>query len=503
MRHRAGVVALTAALALTASLALARERAETEPNDNISQANAQSYIGGNVTMTGAISTPTDIDFFRVLVAADSVVRFESFDASATDCAIGTTVTVYDSVGAVITTDSSGSGVGSCGALVVPLAAGTYYVSIQDTGSNGVIPAYRLEVAFSADAAGEVEPNDSLATANALAGTEVSVRGGHQVQTDIDTYAITIGPHGGSIRAEIVEGSAAETCESNGIDSFLALFNSVGTQLATDDDRGRGFCSLLDGTGSTPTYPAAHDLAPGTYYLQVSGSSLGSSGGRMFDYRLLVAVVPKDSIFKDGFETGNLLAWSAAATDGGDLSVNSTTPINGLHDIEGLVDDTNSLYVEDQTPLDEDRYRARFRLDPATFDPGTAQNHFRTRVFLVLEQGPTRRLAAVVLKKQSGQFSLMGRTRLDDGSQVDTTFVDITAAPHAVEIEWVRATSSVSADGEFRFWIDGVLRGELRNLQNNVSSVDFVRMGALSVKSGASGTLFWDDLDSRRRGYVGP
>ena len=29
------------------------------------------------------------------------------------------------------------------------------------------------------------------------------------------------------------------------------------------------------------------------------------------------------------------------------------------------------------------------------------------------------------------------------------------------------------------------------------------MGALSVKAGAAGTLYWDDLDSRQETYVGP
>jgi hypothetical protein len=34
-------------------------------------------------------------------------------------------------------------------------------------------------------------------------------------------------------------------------------------------------------------------------------------------------------------------------------------------------------------------------------------------------------------------------------------------------------------------------------------VDFVRLGALSVKTAASGTLYWDEFESRRASFIGP
>jgi hypothetical protein len=34
-------------------------------------------------------------------------------------------------------------------------------------------------------------------------------------------------------------------------------------------------------------------------------------------------------------------------------------------------------------------------------------------------------------------------------------------------------------------------------------VDFVRLGALSLKAGASGTIRWDEFESRRVRYIGP
>ena len=44
---------------------------------------------------------------------------------------------------------------------------------------------------------------------------------------------------------------------------------------------------------------------------------------------------------------------------------------------------------------------------------------------------------------------------------------------------------------------------LTGLDNSISSVDSVRLGALSVKAGASGTIQWDEFESRRLNGIGP
>jgi hypothetical protein len=94
-----------------------------------------------------------------------------------------------------------------------------------------------------------------------------------------------------VRLEIIEGDrAVETCESNGIDSRLTLFSPALVQLEDDDDAGRGFCSLLDGTGTAPLDPLAHTLAAGTYFVQVRASSFSQAGAAgQFTYRLVATV----------------------------------------------------------------------------------------------------------------------------------------------------------------------------------------------------------------------
>ncbi len=266
--------------------------AEVEPNGTTAEADANAVqISSSAVVFGAIGVAGDNDIFRVNVTTASVVRFETFDSLGVDCiGINPDLRILNSAGTAISTDAAihAGGIGNCAAQVAYLLPGTYYARV--TAAVGTIAGYRLQVAFQADAGAEAEPNQEPAAANnnVSGGNNVFVLGGHQVSTDIDFYAVTV-PAGASIRAEVIEGGA-ETCESNGVDSRLTLFDAAGTQLVDDDDDGRGYCSAIDGTGATPLDPGAKALAAGTYYLVARASSLSQSGAAgQFDYRLVVTV----------------------------------------------------------------------------------------------------------------------------------------------------------------------------------------------------------------------
>jgi hypothetical protein len=263
-------------------------------------------------------------------------------------------------------------------------------------------------------------------------------------------------------------------------------------------------SYIDGAQSLPSIAGASD---GTFV--VAWTSANYEGGAAQDGHRSGVFAQRfspdaDLIFSDGFESGNLAAWSAAATDGGDASVSATAGLNfSVAGLRGVVDDTAGLYVQDDTPDDESRYRARFYFDPNSFDPGEAQNHFRTRLFIAFEENPARRLVAIVLRRIAGQYRLMGRARLDDNSQYNTGFFPISNDSHFVELEWNRSSGADAEDGSFELWIDGESVHAATVLDNSISAVDFVRLGALSVKPGADGTVYWDEFESRRATYIGP
>jgi hypothetical protein len=211
----------------------------------------------------------------------------------------------------------------------------------------------------------------------------------------------------------------------------------------------------------------------------------------------------DIIFEDGFESGDLTRWSSA-TGGGDVSVTGGAALaNTAHGMQAVVNDTTGIYVLDDSPTAETQYRVRFYFDTNGFDPGEAQSHFRTRIFIAFD-GLNQRQITVVLKRQSGQYSVEGRVRRDDGTRADTGFLDIPAGPNFVEFAWNRASRIGGGDGDFLFIVndDAESQMSLSGIDNGAATVDFARMGAMSVKTGASGTLFFDQFESRRRTPIG-
>jgi hypothetical protein len=211
----------------------------------------------------------------------------------------------------------------------------------------------------------------------------------------------------------------------------------------------------------------------------------------------------DLIFRDDFESGQLARWSSASTDGDDLAVSPAGPMAGTtFGLRATVNDTARLYLQDDSPDAESRYRARFYLDPGAFDPGEAASHFRTRVFLAFD-GASRRQVALVLKRQGGSYSMAGRVRLDGGGRVDTGFHPLAAGPHFVELDWARGSSPGVADGRLELRVDDAVVSILTGLDNGGAAIESARMGALSVKPGASGALYFDQFESRRQSHIGP
>ena len=346
-----------------------------------------------------------------------------------------------------------------------------------------------------------DPDGHLFLASAGADADGNVAG---------VNGLRLGPDGSSSGGEFVVnsytlGAQWEPSVAAYGGSFIVVWTSAGQDGSFDGVYGQRYDGNFERIGTefrinsyttlNQQQPAVASDAKGNWTVAWTGGDGAGSG-------IFAQQYAPDVIFDNNFETDGLAAWSASSADGGDLAVTTGAALNGLRGLQGVVDDTEGLWVQDSTPADEPRYRARFYFDTNGFDPGEALDRRRVMLFVAFEENPVRRLVLIILRRLNGAYSVRGSTRLDDNTKLETPFVPITDGPHFVEFDWRRATSPDAQDGRFALWVDGGAVYANSSVDNALSAVDFVRMGAITVKAGASGTLYWDHFRSRRSSAIG-
>ncbi len=329
-------------------------------------------------------------------------------------------------------------------------------------------------------------------------------------TDNDVAGIVVAPTGGLV-----------TTEAGGTATFTVALRSTPAANVTI---GLSSSDLTEGTVSPAslTFTPADALIPKT--VTVTGADDVLSDGNVA-YTIVTAPAVSadplytgadasdvsvtnndnesvDPIFKDGFESGNVSSWSSSHNVGGRLAVTASAALDGSFGLSANVTDTNALYVQDDTPAAEPRYRARFLFDPNGFLPGPGNGNSTVNLFAAF-QGTSTRVITIVLRRRQGQYSVQAQAILDGGTQVSTAFVNVTDAPHAVEFDWQRASAAGANNGSLQLWIDGAAVATVGGLDNDTTGVDMARLGPQNLQSGAAGTLFFDRFESRRTTPIGP
>jgi cysteine-rich repeat protein len=124
----------------------------------------------------------------------------------------------------------------------------------------MVPGCSATCMFTGDFIPETEPNNTQATANPL-GTHAGFIGAINPVGDVDYYSFQVPGPTSLVFLQTSDGLGG--CPAN-FDSLLTFFGPTGTQLAQDDNSGVDLCSLI----SPAIYPAAMNLAAGTYYAEV-------------------------------------------------------------------------------------------------------------------------------------------------------------------------------------------------------------------------------------------
>ncbi|MCI0550327.1 MAG: hypothetical protein L0287_05190 [Anaerolineae bacterium] len=207
----------------------------------------------------------------------------------------------------------------------------------------------------------------------------------------------------------------------------------------------------------------------------------------------------DLIFADSFESGNLSAWTSNTNDLGDLNVSVSAALVGTQGMQAVIDDANTIYVTDDSPNAESRYRARFYFDPNSISMASNDAHFIFKGFM----GTSTEVLRMEFRNSSGAYQIRAAL-LDDGSTwINSNWFTITDAPHAIEMDWRAATGAGANNGGLTLWIDGTQQADLTGIDNDTRRTDRARLGALTgIDVGTNGTYYFDAFESRRQNYIG-
>jgi PKD repeat protein len=248
-----------------------------------------------------------------------------------------------------------------------------------------------------------------------------------------------------------------------------------------------------------------------------GSEIASSDGQYLQYQLSLSttdtqVTPvvesvtisytarPDLIFADGFESGNLSAWTSTVTGGGDLSVDPQAALVGNQGLQVDINDNEAIYLVDDSPDNEPRYRARFYFDPNSIAMGNNDT------FAIFDgYSAATPILRIEFRMASGVYQMRVMTRLDSGAWPDTGFFPISDMLHTVELDWQAATADGVDDGSLTVWLDGeMLPTSLTGLDNDTLRFAIVALGAVfGVDTNTRGTIYFDAFESRRQSHIGP
>ena len=202
----------------------------------------------------------------------------------------------------------------------------------------------------------------------------------------------------------------------------------------------------------------------------------------------------DSIFADGFESGNFSAWSAATTNGGRLSVTTNAAMVGTFGMQAVINNTTPMYVSNTSPTAETSYHARFYFNPQLTVTGSGGHNI-----LIALNGNNSTVFRVMYRLNNGQTQVRASVTRSGGTS-NTSWVSINPnAANYIEVAW-----QSSSNATLQLYTNGTLRQTLTGLNTSSSSlrVETVRLGPSGSLSGASGTEFYDAFASTRTTYIG-
>jgi bacillolysin len=220
-----------------------------EPNET--QATALAISSG-VTNSAAISTATDVDYYKIVTTATSSNVFNLVGPTGVDYDLY----VYNSTGTQIGSGTTGTATETVS--LTSQAAGTYYIKVMGYSGANSATCYTIKATATAAATGCSSVYDNTTNGTTAGAATIpfntNITGLINTTTDVDNYKFVI-TTGGTITVSLSTLPA---------DFDLKLLNSAGTQVGSSAN------------GSTTAESITYTATPGTYYAQAFGYSGANS-----------------------------------------------------------------------------------------------------------------------------------------------------------------------------------------------------------------------------------
>jgi hypothetical protein len=202
---------------------------------------------------------------------------------------------------------------------------------------------------------------------------------------------------------------------------------------------------------------------------------------------------------DDFESGGLANWSSSTTDGGNLSATTTAKLHGSYGLNALINDTNSLYVENDLSSSIKRFRARFYFNVNSLTIEQYQSIFIFNVFNS-SWGNSYSIRLSDNSTNKTGYEIYTSYWNDADAESDSSGIAISNGLHYIEIDFTTSSAAGANNGAITTWIDGTQVYSATSIDNDTKNINYIQLGPQFWWGGAfSGNLYFDDFVSNSTG----
>ena len=191
-------------------------------------------------------------------------------------------------------------------------------------------------------------------------------------------------------------------------------------------------------------------------------------------------------------TNDFSQWDSV-TSAGDFSVTSAAAMAGTsYGMQTVIDDVQQLRGYQNLSYSSNVLRYRFYFDPNSITMSNGHNFYIAR----LEDGGSTYVYLRFKYTTAAGYQVDGRIYNDSRSGiVDTAFHNLSDAPHVIELEVNRATTTDADDATVEIWVDGYSQGASSGVDlYDQWPLDKLFLGVTSNNpAGTTGTLYFDQL----------